>query len=185
MAAEEFKARDLLFHIIVPLRTIYIIYIYRADGVELQDVVVEVEKCFANLGPAYLCGVREDAHLGRRAIDVPDLTHPIDYFREIGVQGWLAVSGEGQYVGHYAFCLQFLEFAFKAIDHLVGRWQRILSPTFTVQAALAIDAVETAHFSTLRQQIDAERDAQPTAVDGSENRGIIDDCAHNLCKGTQ
>lgn len=185
MALEEFEACDLLLDIVVPSRPVYSSDIIGVDCVELQDVVVEVQKRFANLRTAYLCGVREDAHLGGRAFPVANLPHFVDNLGEVRVKGRLSVPGKGQDVWNNPILLKFNEFAFQSPDHFFDGGQRVLCAAFFVQAAFAIDAVEAAHFTTFRQEIDAERNAQSTAVNGAENGGIVDDCAHNLCKGTK
>ena len=160
------------------LRTVHIIYICGADGVEFQDVVVEVEQSLANLWTANLCGVAQDAHLGRGAISVPHLAHPINNLGEVRIARRFAVASEGQHIRHNALLLEFLQLAFQSFHHLIGSRQRFLCAAFAIQSTLTIDAVEAAKLPTLWQQIDAKRDAQPTAVNRSEDGRIIDDGTH-------
>ena len=108
VAAELLEATDLLLHVVVSLWLVHQVDVFGADGVEFEDVVVEVHQCFAYLGATYLCCVREDAHLGRRAVDVAHLLYPFDDFGEGGMQCRFAIAGKGQHVGCDAFGTQFL-----------------------------------------------------------------------------
>ena len=53
-----------------------------------------------------------------------------------------------------------------------------------IEAAFTIDAVEGAYLAVGRQQVDAEGNAQATAVNRAEDGRRIDNCTHNGCKGT-
>ena len=53
-----------------------------------------------------------------------------------------------------------------------------------IETAFAIDAVEGAYLTVGRKEIDAERNAEATAVDGPENGRWVDDRAHNGCKSS-
>ena len=140
----------MLLHVVVSLRTVHIVYIRRADRVELQDIVVEEEQRFAYLGAANLCGIREDAHLGRRAVDIPNLLHPFHNLGEMRVQRRLTIAGKGQHIGHDALCLKLQQFAFQSLNHLISRGQRVLCSPLLVQSALTIDAIKTAHLPAFR-----------------------------------
>ena len=144
LSAEEGKALYLLLYVVVPLGSIYEAYICGADGVELEDIVVEVSECFAYLGAAYLSGIREDAHLGCGTELVSDSAHSIDNLGEMRMKGWFAVAGKGKHVGLKSVLLHFLEFAAQAAFHFVGCGKGVLGAPFLVQSAFAIDAVEAA-----------------------------------------
>ena len=48
-----------------------------------------------------------------------------------------------------------------------------------IETTLAIDAVEGAYLPVGRQEVDAQRDAEATAVNRAEYRRWIDDGTHN------
>ena len=100
------------------------------------------------------------------------------------MQRRLAIAGKGQHVGHQTVLLHFQQLAAQTALHLVGSGKRVLRATLTIESALTIDAVETAHLAALGQQIDAERHTEPATVHRPEHGGIVDNCTHNDYKGT-
>jgi hypothetical protein len=54
-----------------------------------------------------------------------------------------------------------------------------------VKATLTIDTIEGTNFTVGRQEIDAQREPQTTAMNRAENGRRIDNCTHNGGKGSE
>jgi hypothetical protein len=54
-----------------------------------------------------------------------------------------------------------------------------------VKATLTINTIEGTHLAVWRQEIDAQREPQTTAMNGAENGRRIDYCTHNGGKGSE
>ena len=100
-------------------------------------------------------GVAEDADLGLRAVAVAQADGVVDDFRKVRVARRFAIAGEGQHVWQLSVSLHLLELLFQLFSHClpVGHGQG--RTVVVVESALAVDAVEAAHLTVGRQQVDA------------------------------
>jgi hypothetical protein len=55
----------------------------------------------------------------------------------------------------------------------------------SIETAFAINAVESAYLTIGRKEVDAERNAETTAVDRPEDGRRVDDGAHIGCKDSK
>ena len=129
-------------------------------------------------------GIAEYGDLGIRTVLIAQTDGVGDDFGEVRVAGRFTVACEGQHVGQTTFGSHGLQLLFQFLRHLFSRRKGQLGAMVFVEAALAIDTVETAHLSVGGQEVDAKRKSEATAVDRSENGGWIDNCTHNACKIT-
>ena len=98
--------------------------------------------------------------------------------------GGFTVTCKGQHVGQLSLCNHLLQFFLQLFCHFLTFGQRQSGAVVFVEAAFAVDTVKTAHLSVGRQQVDAERDTEPTAVNRPEYRRWIYYSTHIGCKFT-
>jgi hypothetical protein len=68
-----------------------------------------------------------------------------------------------------AIFLALLQLSFQGFAHLLCRGQLGVVTTILIPTTFAINAVESANLTLFRQQIDSQRTAQTTAMDGTKN----------------
>ena len=169
------------FHIIVSLRTVCAEDVFRVHGVELQNVVVHPHQRLSYFWLVDACGIAQHADfgLGTEAVSEPDCA--VHSLGEARVHGGFAVSGKGEHIGHPAFCLHLFQRFLQRRFQLFNGGEGALGTAFRVEAAFAVDAVETADFSVCWKQVDAKGNAEPPALDRTEYGRRIDDGAHVSC----
>ena len=89
------------------------------------------------------------------------------------LQRRFSVSGKSQHVGDDAFLFKRFKLFPEFFAHSFFCGQSGSGFTFFVQSAFTIDTVKRAPFAVGRQQVDAQADAEPSAVDGTEYGRIV------------
>ncbi len=163
---------------------VYLFNIGGVYGVQFQDVVVDAHQSIVHLWTVYHGGIAEYADFCSWTILVAQPDGVVNNLGKVGVTGGLAIACKGQHVRQLPLGRHLLKLGFQLFSYLfAGRHGQGRTVVF-IEAALTVDAVEAAHLAVGRQQIDAERYAQTTAVYGPENGRWIDNCTHNECKNT-
>jgi hypothetical protein len=92
--------------------------------------------------------------------------------------GGLAITGEGEHVGQLALGFHLLELCLQPFCYLLTGGAGERRTVVLVETALAVDAVEGAHLTIGRHQVDAKRDAKSATVNGAEDGRRINNCTH-------
>ena len=102
------------------------------------------------------CGLAQHADLGTGTILVAQLDDIVYDLRKVGMAGGLSIAGKGQHVRQLPLGCHLLQLGLELEGYLLaGRHGQGRAVVF-VEAALAVDAVETAHLAVSRQQVDAK-----------------------------
>jgi hypothetical protein len=157
-------------YIVSAIRVIHLIYIYRIDGVEFQDIVINLHERIVDCLTMNHRGIAEHADLRFWAILVAQSDGVADNLCEMRMTGRLAIAGEGEYVGHAPFGPHLNEPFLEGFGNGLTSGKGESGAVVFIEAALTIDAVERTDFSVGRQKIDAEGEPQPSAMDRPENR---------------
>ena len=184
MAVEGLEALDDACHIVGAVGVVYLINIRGIDGVEFQDIVVHTHQGVVHRLAVDHGRVAEYRHLGLRTILVAQADDVVDDLCEMRMTGGLAITGKGEHIGQLSISRHLLELGLELGGHLLSGGHGEGGAMVFVETTLAVDTVETAYLAVSRQQVDAKRDAQAAAVNGTENGRWIDNCTHNGCKGT-
>lgn len=142
--------------------------------VELQDVVVHTAQGAAHLLAVELRGVRENRDPRRGAQLVAQAERVVDNLLEAGVERRLAVAGEGDDVGRRAVGDHAAERRPEVVVHLLAGVEAARTGVFGIPAAFAVDAVEAAELRLDGEQVDSQREAEPSRVDGAEDDVVIE-----------
>ena len=73
------------------------------------------------------------------------------------------------YIGQLTLDCHPVQLGLECIEHHAGRVIRLVAGALSVEAVLAVDAVERADFAARRHHVDTERKAQATAADGPKD----------------
>ena len=106
---------------------------------------------------------RQNRNFGRGSVVVPYLQNVVYYLLELGVHGGFAVACEGDDVRCVVGVHHLEEFVGEQTCHVLAFVEGCLVSLFR-PAAFAIDAVEGAELAFEREQVYAERKAQPPAA---------------------
>ena len=123
--------------------------------------------------------VAQHTHFCLRAILVAQPDGVANDLREMRMTGGLTVARKGQYIRQLSISHHRLQLGLQFLGHLLTGGEGQRRTVVLVEATLTIDTVERAHLAVGRQQVDAQRDAQPAAMHGAEDGRRIDNCTHN------
>ena len=138
LAVERLHCLDDSSHVVLGIGSVHLIYIYRVDGVEFEDVVVNINEGIAHFGTMDECGVAQHRHLRLREILVAqsdDIPHDGG---KLGVGGWFAVTRKGEHVGRRTICLHILHPLLRLLARLILSLSETLSATATLPASIGI-----------------------------------------------
>ncbi len=169
IAVELFERLDDPCYVVARCRVVDASDKFVGRCVDFHDGVVDLAKGVEDLGDVDARGVAEDGNLGRGGKLVAERQGEVDDLGELRVERRFAVAGEGDGVDFYAVGVEVLEFVGEVVAYLFGRGELGVVAAVAVPAAFAVDAVEVAYFSFFREEVDAERGAESTAIDGSKN----------------
>ena len=172
-------------HVIMPLRTVHPIDIFGVDGVQLQDVVIHPHQGVVHLRAMNHRRVAQHTHLRLRTIRVAQLNGVVYNLGKVRMTRRLAVASICQHIRQLPLSLHLLQFQHQPLRHLLACWHGKRRTMVLIESTLTVYAVKAAHLTVCRQQVDAQRYAQSTAMYGAENRRRIDNSTHNVCKSTK
>ena len=155
MAAEGLHAVNNLTDVVGATGLVHLIYIYRVDGVELQDIVVHAHQGVVHLLTVDHGGIAQHGNLRLRTVAVAQADGVVDDCRKMRVTGRLAVAGEGQHIRQLALGRHLLEFLLQLLGHQLAGGTGQTGTMVFVQPALAIDAVERTDLTIGRHEVDA------------------------------
>ena len=156
MPLEGLQAFDDKVYIVSAVWVVHLIYIYRVNGVEFQNVVVYPHQRVVHLLTMDHRRVAQHTHLSLRTILVSQPNGVVDDFSEVRMTGRLTVAGKGQHIGQLSLGTHLLQLLLKFCGHLLAGRHRQGGAMVLVEAALAVDTVEAAHLAVGRQQVDTE-----------------------------
>ena len=142
------------------------------SAVQLDDVVVHASQRQRHRRDGGTRAVGEDADLGLRIVAVAQRDSIVYNAGKFGVQRRLAVSAESDDVQRCRLGLHLLQPRLEHLAHLGACGQARRTGALGVVPGLAVQAVEGAHLTVVRHQVDAERHAEAAAVYRPEYGGM-------------
>ena len=140
---ESLDAGNDTVHVVGRLdRTVHLVYITGADGVELQDVVVHFRKCLVYLRTMDKGRIAEDGNLRLRAVFVAQADGIVDDFDKMRVRCRLSIAGESQHVRVYFLPQHLFQLRFQRLGNDFTGGMRGLRLMVIVEAAFTVNAVE-------------------------------------------
>ena len=137
----------------------------RVDRIELEDVVVDHHERIVHLGTVGARVVGKHGNLGVWGQLVAKCDGTGDGLRKLRCGGGLAMPANVITSGSSP-SIAIVQLGLECIEHHAGRVIRLVAGALSVEAVLAVDAVERADFAARRHHVDTERKAQATAADG-------------------
>ena len=154
MTIKGFHTVDDLFYIVGAVGVVHLIYIYRIDGVEFQDVVVHPHQGIVDGLAVDHRGIAQYGDFRLRTVLVTQADDIVDDLWEVGMTGGLTVACKGQYVGQLALGGHLLQLLFQLGGHLFTCGEGQGRTVVFVETALAVNTVKRTHFAVGRQQVD-------------------------------
>ena len=152
---EGLEAVDDEMDIIGAVGMIYLINIGGINGVELQDVIIDLHQGIVYLGTVDHCAVAEYGDLCLWTILITQTDGVGDDLCEVRMTGGLTIAGKGEHIGQLPLCHHLLELGFELQSYLLtgGEWER--RTVVLIEATFAIDTVEGTDLAVGWQQVDA------------------------------
>jgi len=119
--------------------------------------------------------IAQYTYLGFRKVFVAQSKRVFYDFRKMRMCGRLSVSCKSQYIRDGSVFLHILQTGFQCGTHFLSCGERLLGTMVGIKPALAINAVESAHLTVFRQQIDSQRYSQTAGMNGTEYGRRIND----------
>ena len=140
--------------VVMAHRAVYEPDVIHIHGVQLLDVVIQLEQCLEYGGIGHAGSVAQHAHLGLREELVTQCHHIVHNTGKLRIGGRLAVAGKGKNIGLGTVGLHFLQGGTKHIIDLLPGGTVMLGMMGAVTSALAIDAVKSTYLTVGRHKVD-------------------------------
>ena len=145
----------------------------RVEGsIDLENIVIDLQKGSMYLGVGHTCGVAQHTHPCLGIILVTKSDGAVDDFRKARVKGGFTIASESDDIDITAFSHFFLEFCLEFLHHRISIGE-MSSLMVLVPSALAVDAVEGAYLGILGQKVHAKADTQSATMDRTDDIVVI------------
>ena len=116
--------------------------VIHVDGVELEDIVINLEQCIEHIFTKNASGITQHTDFGFREKLIAKGNGVMNDVGKAWVHGGLPIASKSDDIGIRSDCFHFLQLGTKCLSHFCAGREFLMRRKTLVVATLAIDAIE-------------------------------------------